>query len=214
MKSTHLKKQIIRHLSISLVLALFASIVIYYRLHQEQKSNDAIQAIELKTFDITNKAADLERKIEEVKKYKEIFKTISENRKNSNGIKIDDINSKLEDIGDRHNISDSAIKVSFPETLKESIFNMATIEMVYSSVDLSFRAINDIEALLFISQLTSSLPGYVVINKLSITKSKDYTDADLVDISSGQKIRSISSQVNFYWYVYKPKTEKKPEPEI
>jgi hypothetical protein len=91
---------------------------------------------------------------------------------------------------------------------------MTTIEMVYSSVDLSFRAINDIEALLFISQLTSSLPGYVVINKLSITKSKDYTDADLVGISSGQKIRSISSQVNFYWYVYKPKTEKKPEPEI
>lgn len=211
MKSTHLKKQIIRHFSISLALALFASIVIYYRLHQEQKSNDAVHAIELETLDIANKTADLESKIGEVKKYKEIFKTISENKKNINGIKIDDINSRLADIGDRHNISDSTIKVSFPEPLTEGIFNMATIEMVYSSVDLSFKAINDIEALLFISQLTNSLPGYVVINKLSVGKARDYNDADLIAISAGQKIRLVTSQVNFYWYVYKPKTEKNPD---
>lgn len=211
MKGTHLKKQIIRHFAISLALALIASIFIYYRLHQEQKSNDVIHVIELETLDIQNKTADLESKIGEVKKYKEIFKTISENRKNTNGIRIDDINSRLEEIGNRHNISDSTIKVSFPEPLLEGIFNMSTIEMVFSSVDLSFKAINDTEALLFISNLTNSLPGYVVINKLSISKSRDYSDADLVSISSGQKIRLITAQVNFYWYVYKPKTEKKPD---
>jgi cell division protein FtsL len=209
MKSTYLRKKIIIHFSASAVLVLVSCFSIYYRLHQEQKSNETINKIRSQTAEIEDQTETLKSKIIDVKRYKEIWGTLTESKKNSNGIKIDDINFKLDTISQEHNIYNPVIKVSFPENLTNGIFAMSTTDIVCSSVNLSFFAISDIEALLFISELTKSLPGYVVIKKLSIQKLKKYSESDLAKISSGEGSGAISSQVDFYWYVYKPKTDLK-----
>lgn len=207
MKIIYLKKLIIRNFAIAGAILVISLCSLYYRMHQAQKSQEAIDIIKKDTSEIKDQTESLQSKIQEIKKYKEVWGSISENQKSLSGIKIDNINSKIEQIGAQHNIFQPNIKVSFPENLKDGIFNISSSDMVFSSVDLSFIAISDVEALLFISDLIKSLPGYVVINRLSIKKTKEYDNNELIKISSGASVGSILSDVNFYWYVYKPKSK-------
>ncbi|MBU6339600.1 MAG: hypothetical protein KGQ36_06515 [Rickettsiales bacterium] len=211
MKITYLKKRIVKSFSIALGLIAVVACCFYYRIHQEQKSKEKIKAIESSTSDVRSEIESLQNKMQEIKKYKEIWINISENKKSLGGIKIDNINAKLEQIGNKHNISQPNIRVSFPENVKDGIFNISSSDLVFSSVNLTFTAISDTEALIFISDLIQSLPGYAVINKLSIAKTKDYTNEDLIKISSGSEGGSIVSSVDFFWYVYKPKSTNPEE---
>lgn len=211
MKIIYLKKRIVKSFSIAIALLAVAACCFYYRIHKEQQSRNEVQAIESSTSSVRSEIESLQNKMQEIKKYKEIWINISENKKSLVGIKIDNINTKLEQIGSKYNISQSNIKVSFPENVKDGIFDISSSDLVFSSVNLTFNAISDTEALMFVSDLIQSLPGYAVISKLSIAKTKDYTNEDLIKISSGADVGSIVSSVDFFWYVYKPKSVKSEE---
>lgn len=203
MKQHYLKNKITINFFISAILGVLASGSIYYRLHQEQASEKTINTIKSEILHLETQKEELENKIVEIKKYRKVFKTLTAQRKDTSGINFDTINSKLELVSMKYNVDNSVIKVSFPENLTNGVFNMSSIAMVSSSVNLSFNAISDVEALSFISEFLDSLPGYTVVNDISIKKTKEYTSTDLISISSGRKSGNISGQVQFYWYVYK-----------
>lgn len=211
MKKEFIKKKIIVSFSILSALLLLIAACIYYRIHQEQTSKEKINKIRAEVLNLQEQKESLEEKILQIKKYKKVYKNISQKRKSTVGIRVDDINSKLKKIGEKYNVynpdnpeslNNPQIKISFPEEMKKGIFDTDTVGMVSSSVEISFKAVSDIEAILFMYELTDSLPGYVVINNAMIKKERNYSTQDLVAISSGKSNGAVFGQLNFRWYVY------------
>lgn len=205
MKIIDLRKKNIVSLSISGVLLLIFGAGIFYNIHQRRVLQGDIDKINAETLKIRNETTDLESKATELKKYRQLWGQISDAKKITGGIKMDEINGKLSSIAEKYSIISPTIKVTLPETLKGGLFDREIITVLLSTVNLSFNAANDIKALLFISEFIESLPGYTVITNLQLKKVKDYTTQDLIDLSTGKTSGNVTSNIDFYWYAFKVK---------
>jgi hypothetical protein len=134
---------------------------------------------------------------------------ISENKKNTDGIKIDEINAKLTSIANKYGISNPKIKLSLPEVIKGGVFDLKTANVMMTTASINFTAINDIKAMMFANEFINSLKGYPVVTSFNISKSKEYTLQELLDVSTGKSSGVVSGKIDFFWYVYKD-LEKKP----
>lgn len=206
MKVNKIRKKIIINFSYSVIFAIIFAYVIHYKNNQSENGKQKIEKIQQQTSSIKINTESLQQRIENVKKYKESWSTISDNKKSTGGIKIDDINSKLAKSAAKYNISNPQIKINLPEEMKDEVFNCKTIIVISSEIQLNFSALDDTKAISFISDFTNNLNGYVVIQNLEIKKTKDYSEQDLIDISSGKPVNVIEGSVKFYWYSYKEKT--------
>lgn len=206
------KKIIINCCALAVLLACLGGIVYFY--FDEQGSvGGKILKIKGETAKINNQTTELKSRVIELKKYRETWMTLTEAQKNTAGIKMDDVNAKLEKIADKYSIKSPTIKVTLPEALKDSVFKTTTVNVLFTTVNLSFTAVSDVKALLFIDEFIDSLQGYQVITAFDIRKNKDYSPQDLVDISTGKSVGAISGKVDFFWYAYKDKGfDSKPVP--
>lgn len=91
MKTESLKKQIIKNLCITAFLAAAFSSIIYFYSSEKGSTEIKITKINNETSQINVELADLQSKTTEIKKYKEMWPTISEDKKNTSGIKPDDL---------------------------------------------------------------------------------------------------------------------------
>ncbi len=205
MKVNEIRKKIIVNFSISAALLLVLSGIVYYKMNQESIRNKKIEQIKQQTTKIKNDTETILERIESIKRYKESWKTIADNKKVTSGIKIDEINGKLAKTAAKYEISNQKIQITLPEEMKGGIFDCKTVNVVSSIVQVNFNALTDTRAMLFMSELTNSLPGYIIIDKVEIRRFKNYTEQDLVDISSGKDNAAIEAQIKFYWYSYKEK---------
>ena len=213
MKILILRKKNIISFSISGVLVLMCAAGAFYTFRQKDALKGKIEAIGGEASKIRAEAADLESKTTELKKYKKLWSNLTDNRKITAGIKMDDVNAKLAALAEKYAITNQIIKVALPETMKGGLFERSTITVVSTTGSLNFQAVNDVKALSFIEEFINSLPGYAVVTGLQIRKGdKNYTTDDLVAISTGKGVGLISGKVDFVWYAFRNKdTEiKKP----
>jgi hypothetical protein len=211
MKLVDLKRKIIFNCITSFIFALGAMGVIWY-FSSDKKSQDVeIAAINTQTQQIKDRSAEYISKSAETRKYKEIWKNIPENQKNLDGFKIDDVNKLLNKLSEKYYISTPSIKISVPENLKDGIFDRKSIYLTYSTVNIVFNALDDVKAISFLSEFVNNLIGYVIITNLDVKRTKKYTQTDLVDISTGKNSGFIAVKLDFTWYVYRLKEEKKDE---
>lgn len=212
MKILNLRKKIIVNFSASVVLLLISCAVVGYAFYEKSTVNSVVSKIKSETSEFKNQAIEVESKATETKKYKELWKKVTANKKNTNGIKMDDINALMVTTAEKYAIINPDIRVVLPEIIKEGPLKRATVNVLFTTVGLTFNATNDVRALSFLSEFIGSLPGYPIITGLEIRKNKNYNAQDLVSISSGKGSGSVSGKVDFVWYVYKQKeVEKKGE---
>jgi len=214
MKIPKLRKQIITNLSISGVLTLVLILAIFFSVHEQNKSQDQVRKIKTDTAKIEEETLGLESKSVEIKKYRILWKNLSENKKKTVGIKMDEVNSNLNKIAEKHSISNPVIKLSVPEAVRDGLFKRATLTVSSATANLNFIAVNDVRAISFINEFLNSIPGYVVITNLKIIKSKNYTDQSLVEISAGKNAGVVTGTVDFVWYSYKEKIAPSSESKI
>ncbi len=207
MKIPALRRKII--IACVILISLIATLVsvIVYNISQEDNLQNRIQKIRRDTNEVRGKITELQSKTIEIKKYRESWSGISANKKNVNGIKMDDVNAKLASVAEKYGIIQPSIKVTLPETLKDGIFNRATVNVLFTTVNLTFEATDDISAISFIEEFISYLPGYKVVNSADIRKIKSYTDQDLIALSIGKGTGAVSGKVDFFWYAYKDKLD-------
>lgn len=205
MKTSELRKKIIINFSTSIGLMLVFSAIFSYNSNQEDKFTATINKLKSETSTIQSQAAELRSKTSDIRKYKTILEKMSENKKSTAGIKMDDFNSKLNYFATTYRIFSPAVKVALPENLKDGLFQRTTIDVFFTTVNLSFDALDDVAAISFVSNLTSSLPGTIVVSNFEMKKSKDYSEQDFVAITSGTAKGNISGKLDFYWYAYKDK---------
>ena len=205
MKISVIRKKIIVNFSTSAILVLTLGISIAYFGNDKDILTGDLEKTKSDTSQIINQSSELQSKVIEIRRYKELWGKITESKKNTDGIKIDDINLKLKTIAEKYIITNQNIRVTLPEILTAPPFNSSTVNILFTTVNLAFDSVNDVKALLFINEFISSLAGYPVLTNLEIKKTKTYTNEDLVNISSGKGGASITVKVDFSWYVYKNK---------
>ncbi len=209
MKLLILRKKIIRNSSISAVLVIALALVIMYDSHKKKSEQTEAQRLQNETASIRSKSIELQNKIAEAKKYQEVWKTISSNKKFVGTLKIDDVIAKIDLLAEKYSIEKPAIKMTIPEELSNGIFKRSTILINVSTATLTFDAVNDVKAVAFVSEFIESVPGYVVIANFDIKRTKKYTDQDLIQLSSGKGSGAITAKVDFFWYLYKQKADGK-----
>lgn len=213
MKIIELRKKIIINSSISGVALLVFCGTLFYNVHQSTQVQKRVDEMRNETNRIQGKTTELQSKIMDIKKYMSIWTNMADNKKSTSGIKMDDVNLLLNTIGTKYDIGDRSIKVALPEAMGDGTFNATTITVLSTTVNLTFTALSDVKALLFISEFANSLPGYVIISNFEIKKEKDYTNEDLVAISTGKSSGKVIGSVSFYWYAFRAKQSATPTPE-
>ncbi len=213
MKIQDLRKKIIINFSASGVLLLICGSIAGYNIYEKSSVESKVQKIKSEAFRIIDEATELERKTVEARKYKELWGKLTANKKNTNGIKMDEINAKLTSIAETYSITNPTIKVTLPEVIKDGILKRSTVNTLFATVNLDFQAVSDVRALAFANDFMESLPGYRIITNFEIKKDKDYSVEDLISISSGKGSGVVKGKIDFFWYVYKELdvVVKKPE---
>lgn len=209
MKLEPLKKKVILSSIISAALIIATSFLAYMTSAQKDESAKTIRKIKNETRSIRDGISDLQTKEMDSEKYKKLWKSLSPGKKITTGIKIDQINATLAKVADKYSIIKPVIKVTLPEVLKDHKFKRKTINIIYTTASLKFKAASDVKALLFIDEFMKSLHGYPIITSLDISKDREYNNNDLVAISAGRSSGVISTKLNFVWYAYKEERKKK-----
>lgn len=209
MKILELRKKIIKNATVAAIAFLLFCGSVFYKSYINSKLQKESETILNETSAIQSQSQEIQSKTIEIKKYLAIWNNLDERKKSPSAIKMDDVNNSLSSNAVKYNISSPIIKVSVPESLPDSSFNLTTLTPSFATIDLTFKALDDVKALLFINDFTESLPGYVVINDAEVKKDKNYTDEDLIAISSGKGSGIIEGKVSFSWYTFR---DKKPKP--
>lgn len=209
MKIQILKKRIIKNFLVAGVFTIIFSSTFYFYHSKKSGVESKISAINEETSQFNIELADLQSKTAEIKKYKDLWQTIPANKKNTEGIKIDEINAKLTSIANKYGISNPKIKLSLPEIIKAGVFDLKTANVMITTASINFTAINDIKATMFANEFLNSLQGYQVVTSFNISKTKEYTLQELLDVSTGRSSGAVNGKIDFFWYVYKD-LEKKP----
>ena len=213
MKILILRKKNIINFSISGALVLTCAAGVFYTFRQKNTLKDKIEVIGSEASKMRTEAADLESKTTELEKYKKLWSNLTDNRKITAGIKMDDINSKLAILTEKYSITNQIIKVTLPETMKGGLFERSTITVASTTGSLNFQAVNDVKALSFIEEFINSFPGYVIVTGAQIRKGdKNYTTEDLVAISTGKGVGLINAKVDFVWYAFRGKDAEIKKP--
>jgi hypothetical protein len=206
-KIIHFKKRIVFGLSaLALILVVLFGFNFYDKASQENNV-EQITLIEAQLNDLRTKSAGTEAKINDAKKFKQLWILADNKRKNFNGIKISDVNNDFTSLAEKNNITKSSITLSVPDILKDGVYQLQTLDVNLVNCNIAFDALTDRAAIDFIESFINSLPGYVIINELSIknNKKEGYSTQDLADISSGKFPNLVSGKVNFSWYFLKRK---------
>jgi len=207
-KMSYLKRKIILGLATFAGLIIVATIVFLY--YQDVKKTGEMQIKKVLDYlsNVKNKTNDIQLKITDAKKYKEIWKNTKTTKKNFDGININDVNSKFTELSERYHLNNPSIKISVPEALKGGIFDRSTVNVSLSSVSISFDALTDAMAIDFVKDFTDILPGYIVITEFDIKKTSDkpFSQDDLVSISTGKFVSGVNTKLDFSWYILKKKS--------
>jgi cell division protein FtsL len=206
-KASHLKHKIIICLCFSGAFLVVMIAIIFHSQRMLTINEKDVSLLNAQIGDLKNKSANVEARVSDAKKYKQIWIKADEKKKNFNGIKISDINGGFKALSDQFNLSNSSINISVPEILKDAVYSRQTLDVYLVNFVVNFDALTDKSAVDFINTFVNSFPGYVIINDFSIKKNKKggYSDADLINISSGKFSGLISAKVSFSWYFLKHK---------
>ncbi len=209
MKIQDLRKKIIINFSASGFLLLTLGGMIAYTFYQKGAVENKVSNLKTETLQLKGKVTELQLNTIEIKKYKDLYKGISANKKNVSGLKMSEVNAKMNLAAEQYNIISPSIKVNLPEVLKDGVFRRVTVNILFTTATLTFNAADDVRAISFISDFLKSLPGYPIVSNLELKKSKEYSMKDLIDLSTGKSSGSISAKVDFFWYVHKD--QKSPD---
>jgi hypothetical protein len=203
MKILILRKKIIINAILALILLGINGAVFFFYNNIDQASEAEIIKVEGQISNIKSRIREIEKRDAEIKRYKALWTTISEKRKHSDGIKVDDFNNILAEISKKYLVTTENVKINLPQVINQGLFKRETFDLYHTSVSMNYFAINDVMAISFVEEFINSLYGYPIIYYFDMSKSKPYSAQDLSDISSGKAKGSISGKLEFFWYVPK-----------
>lgn len=189
------------YLFIFIIFIAFSIGLTTYRKTLSEFDNKNVKELKRYIAVVNKQTAETRKNLTLAKKYNERWHNATEKHKYNQGISLQLIENEIANLSEKYNISDYDFTMSVPQKThsdKNKILNFFT-----SSCKLTFNATDDVRAISFVDELKNNLVGYVIIENFSISKEKDYTFQDLVEISSGAKSGVLKVNISFKWFVAK-----------
>lgn len=192
--------------SVLLLLIVSFGLITFYSIRQQETIKAQIDKIKTEAIETREQATQIQNKAIEVKKYKELWKNLSDQKKDINGIKIDALNDTIDKVSSKYDISSLKLTATLPENLKGGVFDRGTVTVALTTVNLEFDAPSDDRVIAFATDLTKLITGRAIITNLEIKKIRPYTTQELISLSTKKSYGTIHAKINFVWYGYKPKS--------
>ncbi len=208
MKIKKLKKTIIINSSIAVVLiASFVAISIFI-FNLNNISLQKIRQIKAETGITKAKTAQNNKKLIDIAKYEKKWTNLSDKEKSTRTIKSTEVKEIVDALSKKYHIKDMQFAMQVPQKLNKGQFKKGSIEVYLTTGKISLGSTDDIKALKFVQELSTTLPGYMIIEKLSLNKNKEYTEREFVALSQTGSISKVRTRIQFHWYSKKSTQEK------
>ena len=204
MKAIDLRKKTIRNFAIALVITALLGVGIWINNKEKDNLEKRLKNIKGEISKLDNKSRNLESKQKEITKYIEIWKRLPENKKETDGINMDNVNDLIASIARDNFIVDTEIKLGLPNPIKKGIFNTKKVNVLYTKATLKFKALDDNSAM-NLYEFFNSIPGYYAVKNITMNRRSAFSNEDFVNISKGKFPRIIDASAEFYWYAFKSK---------
>lgn len=203
MKAIELRKYTIRNFSIGAFIALILGGGLFYNNYAKKSFRENVQKINSDTSSLENKTNELIGKQKEITKYVNIWRKLPDNKKDLQGIDMDEVNNLFSVLAKKHLITNVDIKVNLPQKVNGGIFNTKKIDVYYTRAILTYNSLNDVNAIKFAKDFLNLIKGYNVVASINISKGNALSSQDLISISKGKFPKLLSVKVDFHWYSFK-----------
>ena len=203
-----IRKKIIKNIAITIVFATFLAGSIFLKIYRENLLQEKIKTIENEAIKTSQQATDMEQKATEAKKYRDVWKTLSNEKKMITGIKSEKVTETIDIIAEKYHSQIDSVKLSIPQNMQGESFDYKTVVVVASKVTLLFKVFTDIDALNFLIDLKKSIPNYIVFKTVEIKKEKKYEQEDYLNIAIKKPGGLIICKAEFIIYAYKDKEKE------
>jgi len=178
-------------LSIGLTLLLVCIITYNKKLCDEnQNTMDKIHSISVQIVEAHEREVTLN-------KHLGLWKRLSSSSLRSSRY-ISELNFELSQLYKKYCILNPGISISIPERVEVPYASKHT-KIIRSKVTLSFSSISDKHIFLFLQSIPS-LPGYVMIKSLVLSKEKNIDTITMNQILNGDMIEIVRANIVFDWY--------------
>lgn len=189
------------YIVILIILGSFIFALSLYRSELIKLDNKNIKELETYTRVIKRETSNTRNNLNLAQKYSTRWKNSSQNQKNDQGVSSILIKDTIDKLATKYNIGKYDFKMSVPQKPENNKFSGKILEVFSSTCSISFSIPDDVRAIQFFDELQNTLTGYLIIEKLSINKQKNYEYQDLVNISKGTSFGVINISSNFKWHV-------------
>jgi len=203
-----IRKKIIKNIAVTIVFVTFLAGSIFLKIYRENLLQERIKTIESDAIKTSQQAAEMEQKATEAKKYRDVWKTLSNEKKMIAGIKSEKITETIDIIAEKYHSQIDSVKLSIPQNMQGESFDYKTVVVVASKVTLLFKVFTDIDALNFLIDLKKSIPNYIVFKTVEIKKEKKYEQEDYLNIAIKKPGGLIICKTEFIIYAYKDKEKE------
>ena len=205
-----IRKKIIKNIAVTIVFITFLAGSVFLKIYRENLLQERIKTIENEAIKTSQQATEMEQKATEAKKYRDVWKTLSNEKKMITGIKSEKVTETIDIIAEKYHSQIESVKLSIPQNMQGESFDYKTVIVVASKVTLLFKVFTDIDALNFLIDLKKSIPNYIVFKTVEIKKEKKYEQEDYLNIAIKKPGGLIICKTEFIIYAYKDKEKEAP----
>ena len=203
-----IRKKIIKNIAVTTVFITFLAGSVFLKIYRENLLQERIKTIENEAIKTSEQATEMEQKATEAKKYRDVWKTLSNEKKMIAGIKSEKVTETIDIIAEKYSSQIDSVKLSIPQNMQGESFDYKTVAVVASKVTLLFKVFTDIDALNFLIDLKKSIPNYIVFKTVEIKKEKKYEQEDYLNIAIKKPGGLIICKTEFIIYAYKDKEKE------
>jgi hypothetical protein len=192
------KKTIVRSAVYALILGCVTGITIYLGTIDTQV-NEKHNFLKNDIASLSRKLQGLSEKALEFSESAKIWETFPKDQQNLQGLRINSAKDLLDKLQEQYKLSNVKLSFSKPEDVVSDDYKTETVSVVSSEVNIDFSAIDDEYVFNFIGAILKDFPGYVQVNSLSVTRSKDVAKDVLMMIAAGEKASLVDVKIAFLW---------------
>jgi len=189
---------------VALLLGLFGAITYVSHMEEEKSAKEA-------------EVSSVKQQIIEYGKNTKIatesltkFHTLSSDRYNAKILDRQSATEIIQKLKADYNISTLKLKIKPVDDVKQKEYDTPTVSLVYSLIELDIGAMSDESVLRFMQAVERNLPGFIIVNKLTLMRKGEISDETLKGISAGSLPELASASLSMYWFAFKPKDNKAP----
>lgn len=207
MKLLQLKRTLIIRSIIYIILLIGTTLLYGYLSADREAVTQKSDALKSDIADLNNKLTIFNRKIQDIREATKLWQRLNDKHKKSEGLRIDSIKKIFDDYKKQYKLSEATLDLSTPTELTD-MYKTDTTVVVSSNVSVKFKVISDEYALSFVDAVMNNLPGYVKLEKLSLTRIGEITDETLLRVSRGEIPELVTGEITFQWRDLKNTTGK------